>query len=122
LGADGNPSHEDSAPNVASDDWDNFTVPEKVALYQGYIAYFGRFEIDEVPHVVIHLPEADLSRLYIGRREKRHFTTTGDRLVLSENWTQNGKPGAVSGLSVSSSDLWSTQPFVRPSPRHKRKP
>lgn len=29
-------------PEVASDDWDKFTAVEKVALYDGYVAYFGR--------------------------------------------------------------------------------
>jgi hypothetical protein len=77
-------------PDVASDDWERFTVPEKVALYEGYVAYFGRFEVDTARRVVIHLPEADLSRLYIGRREERHFELVADRLVLTETWTQSG--------------------------------
>ena len=79
-------------PDVASDDWDRFTVQEKVALYDGYVAYFGRYEVDVARKVVTHLPEADLSRLYIGRREERHFQLTGNQLVLSETWTQSGKP------------------------------
>jgi hypothetical protein len=78
-------------PDVAIDDWDRFTVQEKVALFDGYSAYFGRYEIDDRRHVVTHLPVADLSRIYIGRREKRHYQITGDRLMLSETWTQSGK-------------------------------
>jgi len=65
---------------------------EKVALYDGYVAYFGRYEVDLARRVVTHLPEGDLSRVYIGRREDRHYELTGDRLVLSETWTQSGKP------------------------------
>ena len=64
-------------PDIASDDGDKFTVPEKVSLFDGYVAYFGRFEIDAARQVVILLPEADLSRLYIGRHEKRHFKLAG---------------------------------------------
>ena len=78
-------------PDVATDDWDKFTLAEKVALYDGYVAYFGRYEVDTQQGVVTHLPEADLSRLYIGRREVRHFELAGDRLVLSERWTQSGR-------------------------------
>jgi hypothetical protein len=78
-------------PDVASDDWDRFTVQEKVALYDGYVAYFGRYEVDLARKVVTHLPEGDLSRLYIGKREERHYELTGDDLVLSETWTQSGK-------------------------------
>ena len=79
-------------PEVASDDWDKFTVEEKVALFDGYVAYFGRYEFDAARSVVTHLAEADLSRLYIGRREERHVDLLdGDRLVLSEQWTQGGQ-------------------------------
>jgi hypothetical protein len=78
-------------PDVASDDWDLFTVKEKLALYDAYIAYFGRYEVDSGRKIVIHLAEADLSRLYIGRREERHYQLAGDRLVLTEAWTQSGK-------------------------------
>ena len=85
-------------PNVASDDWERFTVPEKVALYDGYVAYFGRFEVDTARRVVVHLPEADLSRLYIGRREERHFELMADQLVLTETWMQSGV--AWSGVRV----------------------
>ena len=74
-------------PEVASDDWERFTVPEKVALYDGYVAYFGRFEVDTARRVVIHLPEADLSRLYIGRREERHFELVADRLAAAPSRT-----------------------------------
>ena len=78
-------------PDVATDDWDRFTTQEKLALFDGYVAYFGKFEVDSSRKVVTHLPSADLSRLYIGRREERHYQLTDDRLVLSETWVQSGK-------------------------------
>lgn len=78
-------------PDVASGDWDRFTTQEKVALFDGYVAYFGRFEVDSTRKVVTHLPSADLSRLYIGKREERHYQLTADRLFLSETWVQSGK-------------------------------
>src|ERR1700756_2162785 len=78
-------------PDVASDDWDLFTVKEKLALYDAYTAYFGRYEVDSGRNTVIHLAEADLSRLYIGRREERHYQLAGDRLVLTDTWAQGGK-------------------------------
>jgi len=78
-------------PDVATNDWDKFTTAERVALYDGYVAYFGRYEIDAVRRIVFHLPEADLSRLYIGKREERHFDLDGDRLTISEAWSQSGE-------------------------------
>jgi hypothetical protein len=85
-------------PDVASNDWDLFTVKEKIALYDAYTAYFGRYEVDSRRKVVIHLAEADLSRLYIGRREERHYQLAGDRLTLTETWAQSGN--AWSGTRV----------------------
>ena len=83
---------DDSRVDGVTDDWDKFTVEEKVALFDGYVAYFGRYEYDAARSVVTHLPEADLSRLYIGRREERHVDALdSDRLVLSEQWTQGGQ-------------------------------
>ena len=79
-------------PDVATDDWDRFTPQQKVALFDGYVAYFGRFEVDSTRKVVTHLPSADLSRLYIGKREERHYQLTAERLILSETWVQSGKP------------------------------
>jgi hypothetical protein len=38
------------------------------------------------------------ARLYIGRREERHFELAADRLVLTETWTQSGV--AWSGVRV----------------------
>jgi hypothetical protein len=78
-------------PDVAGDDWDTFTAAEKIALWDGYVAYFGRYEVDEARNTVTHLPEADLSRLYIGRREVRQPAITGDTLILSEAWEQSGR-------------------------------
>lgn len=78
-------------PAVSSDDWDKFTPAEKVALWDGYVAYFGRYEVDTRNNTVIHLPEADLSRLYIGRREIRHPTISGDTLIITETWEQGGR-------------------------------
>ena len=62
-----------------------------MALFDGYVAYFGRYEVDEARHMVTHLAEADLSRLYMGRREVRDYQLDGNQLTLSETWTQSGK-------------------------------
>jgi hypothetical protein len=78
-------------PAVTTDDWDKFTVTEKLALFDSYVAYFGRFQIDPERHLIVHLADADLDRVYIGRSEERHYELAGDRLSLSERWTQSGK-------------------------------
>jgi len=107
-------------PDVVSDDWDKFTAPEKVALWDGYVAYFGRYEVDVARGVVIHLPEADLSRLYIGRREQRHFALDGDRLTLSETWTQSGR--TRNGVRVLTRQRGTAQATPRTTPRPTNQP
>jgi hypothetical protein len=77
-------------PEVATDDWDKFTVEERVALYD-VCRVLRQVRGGYNSRVVVHLPEADLSRLYIGGRETRHVDLTGDHLVLSERWTQSGR-------------------------------
>ena len=67
------------------------SLPELRDTVEAGSAYFGRYEVDEARHVLTHLPEADLSRLYIGRREERHYQLEGDQLILRETWTQSGK-------------------------------
>jgi hypothetical protein len=78
-------------PAVSSDDWDKFTPAEKSALWDGYVAYFGRYEVDTRNNTVTHLPVADLSRLYIGKREVRHPSISGDTLIITETWEQSGR-------------------------------
>ena len=89
-----NPTHD-----VASDDRERFNTQEKVAPFDGYVAYFWRLEGDVSRKVVIHLPDAHLSRLYIGRREERHYQLGDDELVPCETWQQSGV--SWSGVRVS---------------------
>ncbi len=89
-----NPPHD-----FASDDRERFTTQEKVAPFDGYVAYFWRFKVDVSRKVVSHLPDAHLSRRYIiGRREERHYQLRDDELVLCETWQQSG--ASRSGVRV----------------------
>jgi hypothetical protein len=53
-------------------------------LYDGYVAYFGTFTVDEKNHVVIHHVEASLHPGYTGTDQKRPFTLSGDNLMLGD--------------------------------------
>jgi hypothetical protein len=78
-------------PKVASGDEEKVTAEEKMALFDAYVAYFGTYRVDASRGVVIHHAEGDLSDTYIGRDEERHFELSGDRLVLKDPWTKDGK-------------------------------
>jgi hypothetical protein len=63
------------------------TPEEAKAVYEGYIAYFGTYSVDEANHVVTHHVEGSLGPSYIGTDQKRPFQLTGDRLILGDDKT-----------------------------------
>jgi len=65
---------------------------------QGYVAYFGRYEIDAAQKIVTHLVEGSVTANMVGRAMPRHFefspdgetlflsTKTGDRVTGRLRW------------------------------------
>ena len=77
-------------PKVASGDDEKVTPQEKIALYDAYVAYFGKYTVDAKRSVVIHHVEADLADVYVGQDQERPFELAGDRLTLRPRWTVDG--------------------------------
>lgn len=74
-------------PRFASgDDWSP-TPEEAVAVYLGYVAYFGTFSVDEESGVVTHHVEGSLRPSYLATDQRRPAKLEGDRLVLSDDKT-----------------------------------
>ena len=71
----------------ASGDDKKPTSEEAKAAYEGYVAYFGRYTIDEASHSVIHHVEGSLGPSYIGTDQKRPFELSGDRLIIGDQKT-----------------------------------
>lgn len=60
------------------------TPGEKHAAFDGYLAYYGRYAVDEVEGKVIHYIEASLFPNWSGTQQERKFEfASGGRLVLS---------------------------------------
>jgi len=78
-------------PNVASGDDSRVTPGEKQALYDAYVAYFGRYSVDSEKGVVIHHVEGDLADVFIGSDEERPFVLRGDTLILAPHWKVDGQ-------------------------------
>jgi len=65
---------------------------------QGYVAYFGRYEIDAAQKIVTHIVEGSVTASMVGRAMPRHFefspdgetlflsTKTGDRVTGRLRW------------------------------------
>lgn len=75
-------------------DEDRPTDSEKIAAFDGFSAYCGRYEVDEDRSVIYHLPETAWMPQYVGTRRPRPFTLRGDRLTFSGKLTD--EPGVVS--------------------------
>jgi Lipocalin-like domain len=67
---------------------DNKPTPqEALAAYDGYVAYFGNYTVDEARHVVIHHVEGSLGPSYVGTDQERPFELLGDRLIIGDQKT-----------------------------------
>ena len=66
---------------------DRPTPEEAQAAYDGYVAYFGTYSVDEARHIVIHHVEGSLRPSYIGTDQERPFELSGDRLIIGDQKT-----------------------------------
>jgi hypothetical protein len=63
------------------------TAQEKVAAFDGYIAYFGTYTVDWSGHTVVHRIEADINPSFTGSSDPRPFRLAGDSLILGDDRT-----------------------------------
>lgn len=71
----------------ASGDDDKPTSDEAKAAYEGYVAYFGTYTIDEANSTVIHHVEGSLRPNYAGTDQKRPFKLSGNSLIIGDEKT-----------------------------------
>jgi hypothetical protein len=84
-----------------SPDWHHGTPQEYQESGSGYIAYCGRYEVDEEKATVTHIPSVALLPNLIHRPQRRLIHLDGDRLTLRAV----GVP-AENGLAVTSCLEW----------------
>jgi hypothetical protein len=60
------------------------TIAQKVAAMETFSAYCGRFEIDEVNHVMWHYPDLALDPNFVGTKQRRPYRFDGNRLIFSD--------------------------------------
>jgi Lipocalin-like domain len=65
-----------------SRDWHLGTPEEYVESGRGYIAYCGRYQVDEANQTVTHIPSVALLPNLINERQLRAIKLNGDRLTL----------------------------------------
>jgi hypothetical protein len=91
--------------SFTTDPWEAAASSDAVDLTKDYIAYCGRYEIDEKSSEVIHLPLVALLPNLIHQEQHRRFTFEGDTLTLV---TTRRRPN---GSVVVSTLLWRRSPI-----------
>jgi hypothetical protein len=71
-----------ATPPFASGNDDQGTDEEIRAAYDGYVAYFGTYRVDEAKSVVTHVVEGSLRPGFTGTDQPRPFKLEGDILVI----------------------------------------
>lgn len=80
-------------PNFAANDRALGTPAELKAAFEGYTAYFGRYEVDEARQTVVHYPDLALFPNYTGTPQVRRVRLDGSRLTLStDSISYQGQP------------------------------
>jgi lipocalin-like protein len=78
-------------PKFASGNRQQATQEELKAALDGYIAYFGPYEVNEAEGVVIHHLEASIIPNQVGSDNIRYYEFSGDRLTLIPTNMVDGK-------------------------------
>jgi hypothetical protein len=86
--------------NFASNDILHGTSEEIVGAYQGYVAFWGSYEIDEARTIMRYHVEGSLFPNWVGHPQERFFQFDGDRLTLKTT------PVQVSGKTIVGVLIW----------------
>ena len=69
-------------PNFASNQLTDATLEEIKSGFEGYISYFGSYDVNEQECFVIHRLHLSWFPNWVGTEQKRYFEFAGDRLTL----------------------------------------
>jgi len=70
-------------PNFTSKDLRGGTNEEKLAAFETYIAYCGKFEVSEDDRSVVHTVDTSLYPNWTGSLQKRYVDLSGGKLTLT---------------------------------------
>jgi hypothetical protein len=67
-----------------------WTTQDVRSAYAGYIAYFGRYEVNEAQDTVVHHVQGALNPGWVGGHQVRRLRFNGELLVLSTDVPKGG--------------------------------
>jgi creatinine amidohydrolase len=91
-------------PKFASGDMRGGTPEEFKTAAEGYVAYFGTYEVDDKKGTVVHYVEASLFPNWLGREQIRFFDFSDDLLTLKT------PPMLSGGQDISGVLVWKRLP------------
>ncbi len=87
-------------PAFASDDLLTGTASEIKSAFEGFVAYFGTYEVTEGKAIVVHRVEGSLLPNWVGGDQIRFFELSDNRLTLST------PPMPMGGRQVTGLLIW----------------
>ncbi|WP_283589470.1 lipocalin-like domain-containing protein [Staphylococcus nepalensis] len=78
-------------PSYASGDLHKGTTEEMAIAAEGYLAYSGRFELDEANSTVYHTMEVSMNPTWLGDTQPREFTLKDNILSIINGNNRNQK-------------------------------
>lgn len=89
--ADGNMAGQVMRPGRAPVEQGDAATAQTRAAYTGYIAYFGRYDLNEAGDTVTHHVAGALNPAMVGGDQVRRISFDGDRLVLEADVRRRGE-------------------------------
>jgi hypothetical protein len=68
------------------------TSAQKIAALDSFSAYCGRYEVDEVNHLMWHDPDFALDPNFVGTKQRRPYRFEGNRLIFSDKQAPEDDP------------------------------
>lgn len=78
-------------PSYASGDLHKGTTEEMATAAEGYLAYSGRFELDEANATVYHMMDVSMNPTWLGDTQPREFTINNNILSITNGNNRNQK-------------------------------
>ncbi len=78
-------------PQFVSEDFTQAQPDEKIAAYDGFIAYCGNYEVDLIANQVIHHIKISSFPNWVGQNQIRNFEFRENLLILSTNVIGSGR-------------------------------
>lgn len=87
-------------PNFASGDIVRGTDDEIKAAYQGYVAFWGNYEVDAAKQEVTYVITGSLFPNWVGHQNLRYYEIAGERLTLRT------PPFLMAGMEIVGVLIW----------------